>query len=252
MAKIVQKSRQRTWPTPRTKEPVHGLESFQGRLMIAAHNRNISDLARDVGVSRSALYKWLGGKSEPAIAKLAAFARATDSSVSWLVSGEGSWKAQIADYVIPNSGGNRVPLAIDQEWLKQHSTTMMLSAAGATAARQAPFLYLVEIEDDSMEPTLKRGELVLADANAGRGERNGVYAIGFQSKELLAKPERANQPTVRFVVRRVQHHLDHKSLTISCDNRAYASETHTWTREEGRAREGVVVLAWVFWHGSFL
>ena len=114
------------------------------------------------------------------------------------------------------------------------------------------FLYLLEIEDDSMEPTLKRGELVLADASGERGERNGVYAIGFRSKELLAKPERADQPTVRFVVRRVQHHLDHKSLTISCDNRAYASETHTWTREEGRVREGVVVLPWVFWHGSFL
>jgi transcriptional regulator with XRE-family HTH domain len=220
--------------------------------MLAAHDRNISELARDVGVSRSALYKWLAGKSEPAIAKLAAFARATNCSVSWLVSGEGAWKAQIADYVIPNSGGSKAPLAIDQEWLKQHSTTAMFSALGASAERQAPFLYLLEIEDDSMEPTLKRGELVLADASAGKGERNGVFAIGFQSKELLARPERADQPTVRFVVRRVQHHLDHKSLTISCDNRAYANETHTWTLEEGRVREGVVVLAWVFWHASFL
>jgi transcriptional regulator with XRE-family HTH domain len=220
--------------------------------MLAAQNRNISELARDVGVSRSALYKWLGGKSEPAIAKLAAFARATNSSVSWLVSGEGSWKAQITEYVIPNSGGTRAPLAIDQEWLKQHSTTPMFSAAGASEARQAPFLYLLEIEDDSMEPTLKKGELVLADGAGKDGKRNGLYAIGFSSKELLAKPSDTDQPTVRFVVRRVQHHLDDKSLTISCDNKIYASETRTWTKEEGRVREGVVVLAWVFWHGSFL
>lgn len=220
--------------------------------MLAAQNRNISELANEVGVSRSALYKWLSGKSEPAIAKLGAFARATNSSVSWLVGGEGSWKAQIADYVIPNSGGTRAPLAIDQEWLKQHSTTPMFRAASASVARQAPFLYLLEIEDDSMEPTLKKGELVLADAAGKGGKRNGLYAIGFTSKELLAEPGDPDKPTVRFVVRRVQHHLDDKSLTISCDNKIYASETRTWTREEGRVREGVVVLAWVFWHGSFL
>jgi len=247
----VQKPR-RTWPTPRTEEPIHGLESFQGRLMLAAQNRNISELASEVGVSRSALYKWLGGKSEPAIAKLAAFAHATNTSVSWLVSGEGPWQAQIADYVIPNSGRSRAPLAIAPEWLKQHSTTPVSTAAGASVARQVSFLYLLEIEDDSMEPTLKRGDLVLADASRGRGERNGVYAIGFQSEELPAKPDRADEPTFRFVVRRVQHHLDRKSLMISCDNKAYASETHTWSREEGLMREGVVILAWVFWHGSFL
>ncbi len=247
----MQKSRQ-SWPTPRTKAPPNGLESFQGRLMLAAQNRNISELASEVGVSRSALYKWLAGKSEPAIAKLAAFARATNRSVSWLVSGEGPWQAQIADYVIPHSGRNRAPLAIDPEWLKQHSTTPISAAAGASAERVVSFLYLLEIEDDSMEPTLKKGELVLADAGRESGERNGVYAIGFHSKELLAKPDRDDQPTVRFVVRRVQHHLDHKLLTISCDNKAYASETHTWTREEGRVREGVMILARVFWHGSFL
>ena len=220
--------------------------------MLAAQNRNISELASEVEVSRSALYKWLGGKSEPAIAKLAAFARATNSSVSWLVTGEGPGQAQIADYVIPKSSSSRAPLAIDPEWLKQHSITPIVAAVGASAERVVPFLYLLEIEDDSMEPTLKRGELVLADASGGKGERNGVYAIGFHSKELPAKPDRADQPTVRFVVRRVQHHLDQKSLTISCDNKAYASETRTWTREEGRVREGVMILAWVFWHGSFL
>jgi len=172
--------------------------------------------------------------------------------VRWLVSGEGPWQAQIADYVIPNSSRGRAPLAIDPEWLKHHSTTPMFTAAGASVARQVPFLYLLEIEDDSMEPTLKRGDLVLADAGRESSDRNGVYAIGFHSKELPAKPDRADQSTVRFVVRRVHHHLDHKSLTISCDNKAYASETHTWSREEGLVREGVVILAWVFWHGSFL
>ncbi|HEV2173819.1 MAG TPA: hypothetical protein VGR71_09640, partial [Nitrospira sp.] len=62
----------------------------------------------------------------------------------------------------------------------------------------------------------------------------------------------ADPPNVRFVVRRVHHHLDHKSLTISCDNRAYASETHTWRREAGRTLQGIVFWARVFWHGSFL
>ena len=184
--------------------------------VIAAQNRNISELASEIGVSRSALYKWLGGKSEPAIAKLAAFARATNRSVSWLVNGEGPSQAQIADYVIPHSGRSRAPLAIDPEWLKQHSSTPIHAAAGGSAARQVPFLYLLEIEDDSMEPTLKRGELVLADASRGSSERNGVYAIGFDSEKPPAKPDRADQPTLKFVFRRVQHRLDHKSLTISC------------------------------------
>lgn len=220
--------------------------------MLAAQNRNISELASEVGVSRSALYKWLGGKSEPAIDKLAAFARATNRSVNWLVGGEGPWQAQIAEYVIPHGGGSRAPLAIDPEWLKQHSIDPIFAAPGASAKRQVPFLYLLEIEDDSMEPTLKRGDLVLADAARKSDKRNGVYAIGFCSSERIAKPDHADQPTFTFVVRRVQRHLDDKSLTISCDNKAYASETRIWSREEGRVRDGVVVLAWVFWHGSFL
>ena len=49
---------------------------------------SVVTLARAVGVSDNAIYKWLSGRGQPSVVNLVALARAARVSIEWLATGE--------------------------------------------------------------------------------------------------------------------------------------------------------------------
>src|SRR6266849_10037402 len=68
-------------------------QEFRRRLrLIMQQFGSVADLARAVGVSDNAIYKWVSGRGQPGMRSLVSLARAAGVSVEWLATGQGSTK----------------------------------------------------------------------------------------------------------------------------------------------------------------
>src|SRR5271168_605101 len=65
-------------------------EEFRRRLrLIMQQFGSVADLARAVGVSDNAIYKWVSGRGQPGMMSLVNLAKAAGVSVEWLATGRG-------------------------------------------------------------------------------------------------------------------------------------------------------------------
>src|SRR6266446_10288153 len=66
-------------------------EEFRRRLrLIMQQFGSVADLARAVGVSDNAIYKWVSGRGQPGMISLVNLAKAAGVSVEWLPTGRGA------------------------------------------------------------------------------------------------------------------------------------------------------------------
>jgi phage repressor protein C with HTH and peptisase S24 domain len=218
-------------------------EEFGTRLrLIMQQFGSVADLARAVGVSDNAIYKWVTGRGKPGMSSLVNLARAAGVSVEWLATGKGQplkSRAEISPKIPTEfvaTPGNSTPepsvkagssnagsynakispqivdyLSFKPEWLKR---IFDLEAEG---------LALIEVVGDSMSPTIDDGDLVLADTRELRFKSDGIYVI--RSGEDLS-------------VKRIQREPDGR-LTVRSDNQAY----HTTTV----ATDGLSLFGRVVW-----
>ena len=113
---------------------------------------------------------------------------------------------------------------------------------------------LMEVREDSMEPTIMKGDLLLIDRAFGvrpagleraqaeqRSAHDGIYAFRAQSLSDGAKPA-----TGLLVVRRIQYRLDGK-MAVICDNPKYPEEVYAL-----ESRDLPVPLGRVVWRGGGL
>jgi len=190
-----------------------GEEEFRRRLrLIMQQFGSVADLARAVGVSDNAIYKWVSGRGQPSMISLVNLARAARVSIEWLATGQDAAKgeAQKAEsneyvYLPRNSVRSSVGrgtvqsrqivdyLALKTEWLRRRLGVDPRS------------LMLLEAVSDSMSPTIDEGDLVLVDLRDPRFRHDGVYVLRT-SGELSIK--------------RIQRRPDGK-LIIRNDNAAY-------------------------------
>jgi len=221
--------------------------AFAERLKRAAQNHDIAQLAAQIGVRPATLYRWLSARFDPSLPKLADFAAATNVNLAWLVSGRGPVDARQAvrhalleeygpiDFVPADPKAAKAPLAFHEPWLFQllHGTGAAPRLFGPTAPPGPPLL--IEIEEDSMEPTIAQGDLLLVDRSfslipteieqAQRQERSphdGIYA--FQPR---TRRPHADNSTAHLLVRRIQYRLD-GTLVVRCDNPKYPEEIYSW------------------------
>jgi len=190
-----------------------GEEEFRRRLrLIMQQFGSVADLARAVGVSDNAIYKWVSGRGQPSMISLVNLARAARVSIEWLATGQDTakgdaQKAESDEYVYLPSNSVRSSvgrgtvqsrqivdyLALKAEWLRRRVGVDPKS------------LMLVEAVSDSMAPTIDEGDLVLVDLRDPRFRHDGVYVLRT-SGELSIK--------------RIQRRPDGK-LMIRNDNAAY-------------------------------
>jgi phage repressor protein C with HTH and peptisase S24 domain len=194
-------------------------EGFRTRLnRLLQQIGSVAELARTVGVSDNAIYKWLSGRGQPTVANLMALAKAGHVSVEWLATGhevssvnraseEGS--VQLGDYVfLPRHGlkvlaqGDPIEseqivdyLAFRADWVKARLNT------------EPRNLLLIETIGDSMSPTLEDSDLLLVDLTEPRFKHDGIYVLRRECD---------------LAVRRVQRRAD-GNLLVTSDNSAYES-----------------------------
>jgi phage repressor protein C with HTH and peptisase S24 domain len=220
--------------------------AFAQRLKRAAENHEIAQIAAQIGVRPATLYRWLSARFDPSLPKLADFATATNSSLGWLVSGYGPPDLRRAanhalleehvaiDFEPAEAKASKAPLAFHEPWLFQllYGSGQEPKLLGAMATPSPPLL--LEVGEDSMEPTIAKGDLLLVDRSfalrptESRGAEHearswfdGIYV--FRSR--ASRPNADSSSTARLLVRRIQYRLD-GTMVVRCDNPKYPEEVY--------------------------
>jgi transcriptional regulator with XRE-family HTH domain len=227
------------------------------RLRKAVADRDIGELAARVGVTSVTLYRWLGAKFDPGIVKLSMLADVLDVSLAWLVCGVGPMRRPRArlhallsdyapiEYLGPQGGSDQPPIAFLESWLFGFLYGSTSDSRTLVAGDMRPPL-LVEVPDDSMAPTLRRGALVLVDRSFGMpnvmGSPPGSVYDGIYALQPAPSRERQHTGSTHVVIRRVLYTLDGKMI-VRCDNPQHPQETY-----ETRKRPTLIGRA--VWHAD--
>jgi phage repressor protein C with HTH and peptisase S24 domain len=231
-----------------TGSPKHEInlrEAFAERLRQATKNHEIAVLASKVGVTPATLYRWLNAKFDPSIPKLAELAEAMNVNLAWLVTGQGPIDAGQAgrhalleqygttEFESATGASGKAPLAFYEPWLFKllYGSQDEPTVFGPTDMNPP---LLIEVGDDSMEPTIAKGDLLLIDRSFGlspsgpkQAMREGRSAYDGICAFRSGSPNGdANRPTGHLIIRRIQYRLD-GTLAIRCDNPRYPEEAYT-------------------------
>ena len=237
--------------------------AFAERLRQAAQDHGIGELATKIGVTPTTLYRWLNGQFDPSLPKLNELAEAMNISLAWLVTGNGPTDRRQAlrhallegygttDFELAVGVSEKPPIAFHEPWLFEllYGPTEEPALFGATDLN-APLL--MEVRDDSMEPTIAKGDLLLADRSFGmrpsalersrterRSPHDGIYVF-----EARPGGRNGKSSIGSLIVRRVQYRLD-ETIAIRCDNANYPEEIYPLKAPNRPAALGRVV-----WRGG--
>ena len=182
------------------------LDDFPNRLKKAIGDNSIRGFARSCGFSDTVLRQYLNGQSEPTRPALLAIARSSGVSLEWLAGGQASSHLESGEgkkYVYKD------PLAFETDWLNK-------------------------VTDESMEPTLMTGDLVLADTSHRDLEAidHGIFLFKLES---------------RILIKRLQY-LPKKILRVLSDNPTYEAFSLDITDKS----IGLSIMGKVVWFGRRL
>jgi phage repressor protein C with HTH and peptisase S24 domain len=226
------------------KHEINLREAFAERLRQATKNHEIAVLASKVGVTPATLYRWLNAKFDPSIPKLAELAQAMNVNLAWLVTGQGPIDARQADrhalleqydttkFESATGPSGKAPLAFYEPWLFKllYGSQDKPTVSGPTDMNSP---LLIEVGDDSMEPSIAKGDLLLIDRSFGlspaarqQAMREARSAYDGMCAFRSGSPNgEANRPTGHLIIRRIQYRLD-GTLVIRCDNPRYPEEVY--------------------------
>lgn len=162
---------------------------------------NANRLADLTGISRRAIGTYLSGESDPSRERLVRLAKAAGVGVTWLATGEGPMTVHapperdlcdIRVYDLQASAG--AGTAVDAERNeKMRVPTPWLQTIGARPEEVAA----LTAAGDSMEPTIRGGDLLLVDLRGPQGVLDGVYVIRIGEDLLVKRLQRLPQGQVQ-------------------------------------------------------
>ena len=184
-----------------------GEEEFRRRLrLIMQQFGSVADLARAVGVSDNAIYKWVSGRGQPSMISLVNLARAARVSIEWLATGQDEPKSEArapesSEYVyLPH---NSVRGAIGRGTVQSRQIVDYLAFKAEWIRRRIGIepksLLLVEAVSDSMAPTIDEGDLALVDLRDPRFRHDGVYVLRASGELSIKRIQR--RPDGKLIVR---------------------------------------------------
>ena len=201
-------------------------EAFAARLAeIAKRFGSANGLARRLGVSPNTVSNWLRGLASPSRENLIRIARAANLRVGYVAAGEGDLRPVNLprDFWLPASDADGAPeiAFLDSEWDRLLAQSPQRSE-----------LTLMRMKDDTMEPTLRAGDLLLYDPlpfdQLILRRPNGIYVL------------------CDHTVRRVLWRSRTRTALISFDNKKYA------VANEELPFGGVELRGRVIWRGGML
>ncbi len=225
------------------------MRGFGERLRRRAKELGKSDaqVARECGIGTRRYGNYVTNDREPDLTTLLTIAKALEVSPNWLlgaggkdedaivlpgrehgdiVAYSGEEYAAVPAYDVRASAG--AGAEIDSENVKER---VLLRLGWIRAITRAPVgrLAIIDIDGDSMEPTLRSGDQVLLDfTQTNPAAKDGLYAIRYDGGGLQVK--------------RLSMHPESKRLAIRSDNPAYPSY-------ESIDPVAIVVIARVVWIG---
>jgi phage repressor protein C with HTH and peptisase S24 domain len=201
-------------------------EEFRRRLrLIMQQFGSVADLARAVGVSDNAIYKWVSGRGQPSMMSLVNLAKAAGVSVEWLATGRGApakaktesyGSLEPSEYVstprhVIRPPGSRSPLQSEQlvDYINFRADWL-----GRVFNADPRSLALVEVAGDSMSPTIDDGDLALVDLRESHFRHDGVYVLRTGNDLSIKRLQR--QPDGSLVIR--SDNPAYEPATVSAEN----------------------------------
>jgi len=200
-------------------------DTFAERLKVLIGNQSANAFAREVDIGESLVRKYLAGAT-PGIDKVAQIAKVKGVALDWLINGEGEMssvelpqlpqrvqatelEAKSEFTLVPrldvqaSAGAGRVTIGEDPlEYLAFQSTWLRSRNINPAFAR------ILTARGDSMEETIRDGDVLLVDTSVNRIRDNTIYVIVYGDMVL---------------VKRVHGRLN-GSLQLISDNPRYPAE----------------------------
>lgn len=184
------------------------------RARIRQLGMSVADVAREAGVNRSFVYDILRGRSQvPNLDKLTRIAQVVKVDLEWLLSGKGRVEGDdpiTEDYhnefvaiqyaaARPSMGGGAIVEDEDRIGRDFHFRRAWIR----DRLKAAPsMMRVMDVQGDSMTPTLKEGDVVLVDMNQRNPAPPGVFVLhdgmGLVAKRLEHVPM-SDPPQVRII-----------------------------------------------------
>ena len=179
--------------------------AFRSRLtQVIQSFGSVVALATAVGVSDNAIYKWLAGRGQPSVGNLVALARAARVSVEWLATGADSQPSAQAGASAVEHGDfifmprNRIRFSSGREGILRSEQVVDSIAFRADWVKrvlhtESRDLILIEVDGDSMAPTVEDSDLILANLAEPRFRQDGIYLLrhdgGLEVKRIQRRPD---------------------------------------------------------------
>lgn len=202
--------------------------SFIARMeFCAARAGSVTALAKKAGISQSGIRRYFSG-GEPTRPQLTALAEAVGVSLVWLATGEGS--PDSGPILAPTNGerfhGHALADVIDEYAPVPLYDVQAAAGHGAVVGLESVTdmllfkrvwihqelhanpsdLYLIHVDGESMEPTLRPGDVILVDRrNAQAVPRDGIYVMRMDDTLLVKRLQR----------------LPGRKVKVTSDNPAY-------------------------------
>lgn len=184
------------------------------RARIRQLGMSVAEVARGAEVNRSFVYDILRGRSQvPNLEKLTSVAKAVKVEPEWLLSGKGRVEGSdpiTLDYhnefvaiqhasVRPSMGGGTIVENEDRPGRDFHFRRAWIRDRLKAAPSQ---MRVMDVQGDSMTPTLNEGDVVLVDMNQRNPIPPGVFVLhdgmGLVAKRLEHVPM-SDPPRVRII-----------------------------------------------------
>lgn len=187
------------------------LDFFPERLKVAMEGETLRTFAEKTGLSKTVLHGYMNNKSYPSLDRLTAIAEASNTPVEWFINGEIPDKSTLTVYQYDfkaSAGAGALVVSdspigefkLSKEWLIRQGI-------------RETDLCIVEVQGDSMEPTLEEGDLMLVALNDDRAVfKDGINVICVNGD---------------IYVKRLQRDFFNDCIEVKSDNKEYKTNVIT-------------------------
>ncbi|MEG3638864.1 XRE family transcriptional regulator [Magnetococcus sp. PR-3] len=184
-------------------------DSLAQRLRHCAQKVGSGDaLARLSDIPRRTIETYLTGQSEPKTSRLVAIAQAAEVDAGWLACGLGHPEGQSATshhtlredeytlvprYAVEASAGHGGNIEHEPVMEKlAFKTDWIIGEMGLDSER----LALINVHGDSMEPTLRGGDMLLLDLRCNEVKDDAIYVLRLENLLIVKRAQRMLDGTI--------------------------------------------------------